>query len=70
MYSGWNRPEIYLDPQARQSMSGFALASPSSIENGLASLGNHLKSGKWDLQYGHLRKQKNFDAGFRFIKLS
>jgi hypothetical protein len=51
-------------------MSGFALASPSSIENGLASLGNHLKSGKWDLQYGHLRKQKNFDAGFRFIKLS
>lgn len=68
MYSGWNRPELYLDPQARQSMSGFALASASSVDSGVGSLGHHLKSGKWDQQYGHLRKQKYFDAGFRFIK--
>ena len=68
MYSGWNRPEIYLDPQARQSMSGFALASASSIEGGIASLGHHLQSGIWDQRYGRLRKQKYFDAGFRFIK--
>lgn len=68
MYSGWNRPEIYLDPQTRQSMSGFALASASRVDSGVGSLGHHLKSGKWDQLYGHLRTRKYFDAGFRFIK--
>ncbi len=67
MCSGWNKPEIYLDPLMRQNTSGFALASPSAVQAGITLLENDLRSGKWDELYGHLRKQESFDAGFRFL---
>ncbi len=67
MCSGWNRPEIYLDPVMRQNTSGFALASPSAVQKGIAILENDLRSGKWDKLNGHLRRQESFDAGFRFV---
>lgn len=67
MQSGWNRPEIYLDPLMRQNTSGFALASPSVVQRGITLLENDLKSGKWDKLNGHLRRQESFDAGFRFL---
>jgi ubiquinone/menaquinone biosynthesis C-methylase UbiE len=68
MCSGWNRPEIYLDPLMRQNTSGFALASLSAVREGLKLLENDLRSGKWDELNGHLRRQKSFDAGFRFLQ--
>lgn len=68
MCSGWNRPEIYLDPSMRQNMSGFALASSSAVQEGLKRLENDLQSGKWDELNGHLRRQGSFDAGFRFLQ--
>ena len=68
MCSGWNRPEIYLDPRLRQNTSGFALASPSAVQEGLKRLENDLQSGKWDALNGHLRRQESFDAGFRFLQ--
>jgi len=67
MCSGWNRPQIYLDPVMRQNTSGFALASPSTVHAGISLLENDLKSGKWDKLNGHLRKRESFDAGFRFL---
>jgi ubiquinone/menaquinone biosynthesis C-methylase UbiE len=67
MCSGWNRPEIYLDPLMRQNTSGFALASPSVVQRGVTLLENDLQSGKWDKLNGHLRRQESFDAGFRFL---
>jgi len=68
MCSGWNRPEIYLDPLMRQNTSGFALASQSAVREGLKRLENDLQSGKWDELNGHLRRQGSFDAGFRFLQ--
>lgn len=67
MCAGWNRPEVYLDPLFRQNTSGFALASPSVVQAGIALLGNDLQSGKWDKLNSHLRSQESFDAGFRFL---
>ena len=67
MCSGWNRPEIYLDPHMRQNTSGFALASPSVVRRGLELLTDDLRSGNWDRLHGHLRSRESFDAGFRFI---
>jgi len=69
MHSGWNRPEIYLDQSHRQNMSGFALASSVEIESGLSALQAALASGAWDREHGYLRKWKEIDLGFRFIKL-
>ncbi len=68
MYSGWNKPEIYFDPQFRRNVSGLALASKSLVQKGIEGLRKDLQIGKWDEKYGHLRKQNSFDAGFRFIK--
>jgi ubiquinone/menaquinone biosynthesis C-methylase UbiE len=67
MLSGWNRPEIYLDPLMRQNTSGFALASPSVVQEGIARLEKDLRTGKWDRLNGHLRRRESFDAGFRFL---
>jgi ubiquinone/menaquinone biosynthesis C-methylase UbiE len=69
MHSGWNRPEIYLDPGYRQNMSGFALSSNDDIAPGLAALHEDLESGAWDRQHAHLRQRQEADLGFRFIKL-
>ena len=69
MHSGWNRPEIYLDQSHRQNMSGFALASRVEIESCLFALQAALASGAWDRDHGHLRKRREIDLGFRFIKL-
>jgi hypothetical protein len=70
MHSGWNRPEIYLDQSHRQSMSGFALASRVEIESGLSALQAALASDAWDRNHGYLRKRREIDLGFRFIKLA
>jgi len=69
MYSAWNEPERYLDPLFRQNTSGFALAPHSVVQAGLSNLQKDLQSGAWDKKYGYLRNQKEFDAGFTFIKL-
>src|SRR4030043_302816 len=69
MYSAWSEPEKYFDARFRQNTSGFALASPVVVQSGLSRLQNDLQSGAWDKKYGYLRNQKEFDAGFTFIKL-
>lgn len=69
MHSAWGEPEKYFDVQFRQNTSGFALAEPRVVQAGLAELEKDLRSGAWDNQYGYLRSQKEFDAGFTFIRL-
>ena len=68
MRAGWNRPEIYLDTIARQSMSGFALAPELEVRLGVERLQKDLDSGQWDDKYGYLRKRENIDLGFVFLK--
>jgi ubiquinone/menaquinone biosynthesis C-methylase UbiE len=68
MCSAWAKPEMYFDAQMRRNTSGFALTSPIVVERGLKQLQHDLQSGQWDNKYGHLRRRKNFDAGFRFLK--
>jgi SAM-dependent methyltransferase len=69
IHSSWNRPEILLDEQMRRNTSGFALADPASVRQGIANLTADLASGLWDARYGHLRHQEEFDIGFRFIHI-
>ena len=69
MIAGWSRPEIYFDETFRANTSGFALADPAVVNEGIARLRDDLDSGAWDRQHGHLRHQNAFNAGFRFIVL-
>ncbi|MCJ7772150.1 MAG: class I SAM-dependent methyltransferase [Desulfobacterales bacterium] len=68
MYSAWNGPERYFDPQFRQNTSGLAKASQNIVQTGLEKLKHDMEAGIWDKKYGHLRTQKEFDAGFRFVR--
>jgi len=70
MCSAWAKPEMYFDAQMRRNTSGFALASPAAVDRGLKRLQHDLQSGKWDSEYGHLRRRKYFDAGFRFLRFA
>jgi len=70
MYSVWNEPERCFNVQFRQNTSGFAKASKNVVQTGLEKLKNDLETGIWDKRFGYLRTQKEFEAGFMFVKIS
>jgi SAM-dependent methyltransferase len=63
----WRRPETYLDPVVRASMSGFALLDQASVTRGIALLESDLRSGAWERRFGHLRSLDALDAGYRLL---
>ncbi len=63
----WARPEAYLDPSVRNSMSAFQLLNPVELVQGIAQLRADLKHGRWDAQFGKLRSQQDMDAGLRLV---
>ncbi|MFO0654507.1 MAG: hypothetical protein U0787_05450 [Polyangia bacterium] len=63
----WGRPEMYLDPSVRNSMSAFQLLNPVELVQGIAQLRADLKHGRWDEQFGKLRNQESMDAGLRLV---
>ncbi len=65
--ASWSCPEAYLRAEIREGISDFALMNPGDLEDGLERLKRDLESGRWDLEYGVLRTQDYFDAGYRFI---
>ena len=65
--AGWRRPEIYLNPDVRASISALALADVSIVETGVNLLKEDLNSGQWDAKYGDIRQLREIDAGYRFL---
>ena len=65
---GWARPELYLDSNIRNSISSFSKIDVEEIELGLIRLQEDLVTGRWDREYGYLRSQRNYDAGYRFVQ--
>ena len=63
----WARPEAYLDPAVRGSMSAFRLLDPLALVQGIAHLRVDLKNGRWDSLFGKLRTQPDMDAGLRLV---
>lgn len=64
---GWAKPELYLDRNILQGISSFVNIDNDEVERGLLRLKEDLETGRWDQEYGHLRKQKQYDVGYRFI---
>jgi SAM-dependent methyltransferase len=60
----WRRPEVYLDPVARGSMSSFARID---AEDGLKWLAQDVESGAWAQRYGDLLKLDALDVGYRLL---
>jgi SAM-dependent methyltransferase len=63
----WRRPETYLDPAVRASISGFALLDEDSVNRGVARLESDLQSGVWEQRFGYLRSLDTLDAGYRLL---
>ncbi|MGB3758532.1 MAG: methyltransferase domain-containing protein [Rivularia sp. (in: cyanobacteria)] len=65
---GWARPELYLDINIRNGISSFAKIDNDEVNQGVLRLQEDLETGRWDKEYGHLRKQKQYDVGYRFVQ--
>jgi SAM-dependent methyltransferase len=61
----WRRPEAYLDPGVRASMSTFSKLA--TITSGLAKLSEDLQSGEWHDKYGDVLAQSELDLGYRLL---
>lgn len=64
---GWARPELYFDSNIRNGISSFTKLDADELRDGLSRLQEDLQRGVWDKEYGHLRQQKQYDAGYCFI---
>lgn len=61
----WSRPEAYLDPAVQAGMSWLAMLPTAARRRGAERLRADLDSGEWDRRFGHLRRQAEFDGGYR-----
>ena len=64
---GWARPELYLNSSIRNGISSFAKLNSTELNQGLSRLQKDLETGLWEREYGHLREQIQYDAGYRFV---
>jgi SAM-dependent methyltransferase len=64
----WARPEAYLDPTVRRSISSFAVADPAAVDAGLKRLEADLTSGRWNEVHGPaVEGQDAYDMGYRLV---
>ncbi len=63
----WRRPEAYLDPAVRASISGLALRDPRVLEPALARLERDVRTGEWKRRYVELLALDALDVGYRLI---
>ncbi len=63
----WRRPEAYLDPQVRASISGLALLEDGTAERAMRRLAADLRSGAWQERNAELLDLDQLDLGFRLL---
>jgi SAM-dependent methyltransferase len=63
----WRRPDAYLDPDVRASISALARLGEAAMRPTVERLAADLRSGEWDRRYGHLRDLEELDLGYRLV---
>jgi SAM-dependent methyltransferase len=61
----WKRPEAYLDPLVRASISTFSRIG--NIDEQLKRLKQDLESGLWEERYPQLKARATLDLGYRLV---
>jgi hypothetical protein len=60
----WRRPEAYLDPAVRASISGLALREPDAVHLAMARLKADIRSGAWTRKHADLLDLDELDLGY------
>jgi SAM-dependent methyltransferase len=63
----WKRPEAYLDPKVRASISGIARLDPKLVQAGVEQLRADLANGTWRRRHDDLLALDELDAGYRLV---
>ena len=63
----WRRPEAYLDPDVRASISALALVDDAVLEPGLERLRADLATGRWRERNAELLDLDAIDIGYRLV---
>lgn len=63
----YGRPEMLLDPGARQANSAWSFLGPDVEQRFEQTLRADLDSGAWDHEFGYLRRQPFFEGSLRLI---
>ena len=63
----WRRPERYLEPGVRASISRLAQLDRAIVDAAMVRLADDLETGRWHRRYGHLLAQEEMDWGYRLI---
>lgn len=63
----WRRPEAFLSPVVRASISGIALLDPVVVAAAVTRLGSDLQSGAWQRRYSDLLELDQLDCGYRLV---
>lgn len=66
-HAWWRRPEAYLDPTVRASISGIARLPGDVVDDAMARLANDLESGAWHRTHRNLLSAEEIDAGYRIV---
>ena len=63
----WRRPDMYLDPDARHAISGFARAPAALVERVVEALRSDLEDGSWHDRHRDLLELGELDLGYRLL---
>ncbi|WP_445270022.1 class I SAM-dependent methyltransferase [Streptomyces sp. DSM 41634] len=64
----YGRPEMLLDPAARQACSAWSFVDDRVREHFDHSLRSDLNSGAWDAEFGHLRHQSTYEGSLVIVR--
>ena len=63
----WRRPEAFLHPEVRRSISVFAQISSGAVDRAIDSLGADLETGRWHERHRELLKMDELHLGYYVI---
>ena len=63
----WRRPEAFLVPAVRASISGLALLDQRLVDSAVARLSADLESGAWAAKHAELLASQELDCGYRLV---
>ena len=63
----WRRPEAFLVPAVRASISGLALLEESLVDEAVTRLADDVADGSWARRYADLLARDSLDCGYRLV---